>query len=344
MAEERMINRPKLWITLAVLMWTAAAWGQSCTEGKDLDPATRGAIESAATQYFNMAERGDSTSLQQNAIAGVAQNFTGIANAVRDNRVSMDGSQPGVRNVFLLDASNATAAIPRAEFYCGVFGAYGHTNTSTAFIIPNLPPGKYAVAIVDAQGSKVPFTVSFVLQQEGGAWKVAGYYAKAGQAAGHDGEWYATQARDFRAKGQTRNAYFYFWQARDLLAPVPFISTLKLDKLYDEMQQVAPSDLPVGQSTTFSANGKSYDLTNMFPLAVGNDFDLVVKYQTNDVSDTAKSWKENMDLINGLLTKYPEFRDGFQGVVARAVAPSGQDYGTIAPTKQAPNSPQSATQ
>jgi hypothetical protein len=78
-------------------------------------------------------------------------------------------------------------------------------------------------------------------------------------------------------------------------------------------------------------------------MPVGNDLDLVVKYATPDISDTAKSWQSNMDLINALLAKYPEFRDAFQGIVARGVAPNGQDYGTLAPTKQAPNSPQSAT-
>lgn len=338
-----MMNRPKLLITLALLLWTAAAWGQNCVEQKDMDPTTRTGLQSAATQYFNMAASGDAYSLQQSAIPSVAQNFGGITAAVRDNLPSLQGSQPGIRNLFLLNASQATAAIPKAEFYCGVFGAYGHTNTSTAFIIPNLPPGKYAVAIVDAQGGKVPFTISFVLQQEGPAWKLAGYYAKAGQAAGHDGDWFVQKAREFKQKGQTRNAYFYFWQARDLLAPVPFISTLKLDRLYDEMQQVVPSDLPIGQSATLSAAGKTYDMTTMFPIAVGNDLNLVVKYQTNDISDTAKAWQSNMDLINALLAKYPEFRDGFQGIVARGVIPSGQDYGTIAPTKQAPNTPQSAT-
>jgi hypothetical protein len=224
-----------------------------------------------------------------------------------------------------------------------VFGAYGHTSTSTAFIIPNLPPGKYAIAIVDAQGSKVPFAISFVLQQMGQQWKLAGYYAKSGQAAGHDGNWYIQQARDYKQKGQTKAAYFYYWQARDLLAPVPFISTLQLDKLYDEMQQVVPNDLPVGQTINFTGNGKTYQLTNIFPMPVGNDLDLVVKYATPDISDTAKSWQSNMDLINALLAKYPEFRDAFQGIVARGVAPNGQDYGTLAPTKQAPNSPQSAT-
>jgi hypothetical protein len=51
-----------------------------------------------------------------------------------------------------------------------------------------------------------------------------------------------------------------------------------------------------------------------------------------------------MDLINALLAKYPTFRNAFQAIVARAVAPNGQDYGTIQPTRQTPNSPQSAQQ
>jgi hypothetical protein len=110
------------------------------------------------------------------------------------------------------------------------------------------------------------------------------------------------------------------------------------------MQQVLPKDLPIGQSINFNAGAKTYQLTSMFPLAVGNDLDLVVKYSSPDISDTAKTWQSNMDLINALLAKYPAFRDAFQAVVARAVAPNGQDYGTIQPTKQAPNSPQSAKQ
>jgi len=335
--------RPKHWSCFLLLLWTAAGWAQRCSEAKDMDPATRGAIESAARLYFDMAAKGDANGLQQNAIPTVAQNFGGISGAVRDNLATLQGSQGNLRNSFLLDDSAATAPTEKAEFYCGVFGAYGHTSTSTAFIIPNLPPGKYAVAIVDAQGSKVPFTISFVLQQMGQQWKLAGYYAKSAQAAGHDGNWYIQQARDYKQKGQTRAAYFYYWQARDLLAPVPFMSTLQLDKLYDEMQQVVPNDLPVGQTVNFTGNGKTYQLTNIFPLPVGNDLDLVVKYATPDISDTAKSWQSNMDLINAFLAKYPEFRDAFQGIVARGVAPNGQDYGTLAPTKQTPNSPQSAT-
>jgi len=48
-----------------------------------MDEATRTAITNASKRYFDMVVKGDSTSLQQNAIPGLASNFTGIANAVQ---------------------------------------------------------------------------------------------------------------------------------------------------------------------------------------------------------------------------------------------------------------------
>jgi hypothetical protein len=36
-----------------------------------------------------------------------------------------------------------------------------------------------------------------------------------------------------------------------------------------------------------------------------------------------------MAVMKALVAKYPEFREAFSSVVARAVAPSGQDYGTL---------------
>jgi hypothetical protein len=37
--------------------------------------------------------------------------------------------------------------------------------------------------------------------------------------------------------------------------------------------------------------------------------------------------------MKALLVKYPEFRDAFDGIVARAVEPSGRDYGSLLPMK-----------
>ena len=98
------------------------------------------------------------------------------------------------------------------------------------------------------------------------------------------------------------------------------------DKLYDEAQSAKPSDLP---SSDLVAGGKTFKVTNLFPLSVGNELDLVVKYQSPDVSNTTQTFQDNMTVMKALIAKYPELREAFGGIVARAVEPSGRDYGSL---------------
>lgn len=313
-------------LTLGLL---APLHAQTCLTASDMDAATRTALETTAQRFFDMAARGDSASLRQNTIASLASNFGGIEAAIKDNQVTLSGTKATVRPPFLLKVEG-TAAADRAEFLCGVFGANGQTNDSTVFVIPNLPPGNYAIAITDVSTGKGPYTVSFVLQQEGTAWKLGGYYVKAGQAKGHDGMWFADQARQFKTKGQMHNAWFYDLQAREMLVAVPFMSTLMTDKLYDEFQNLKPADLP---PFDLPLTGKTVRVTSMFPLVVGSDLDLVVKYQTDSVADTGKTFQDNVAAMKAMLVKFPELRDAFDGVVARGVEASGRDYGTLLPMK-----------
>ena len=81
------------------------------------------------------------------------------------------------------------------------------------------------------------------------------------------------------------------------------------------------------------AEGRTYKVTEIFPLPVGDDLDVVVKYQSADVSNTAQTFKDNVAVMKALLAKYPELREAFGGVVARAVEPSGRDYGSMLPMK-----------
>ncbi len=84
-----------------------------------------------------------------------------------------------------------------------------------------------------------------------------------------------------------------------------------------------------------SAAGKTYRMTEIFPLAVGDDLDVVVKYSSADISNTQKTFQDNMAVIKALVAKFPELREAFAGVVARAVdPPSGQDYGSMLPMKE----------
>jgi len=323
----------RLWLPLVLsVVGGVSSFAQNCQTAGDMDASQRSAIENAAKRYFDMTSRGDSASLRQNSISAVAANFSGIETAVKDNQPSLSGAKATVRPPFLLTAEGSQP-LARGEFLCGVFGATGQTRESAIFVLNNLPPGKYAVAILDVTGGKVPLTLTLILQQIGSDWKLAGFNPKSSQAAGHDAAWYAQRAKEFKTKGQTHNAWLYFSEVL-ALAPVDIMSTLATDRLYDEARASQPSDVPAdGKTVDLSAGGKTYHLSDIFPLAVGNDLDVVVRYQVPDISDNARVFQDNMAVIKSLVTKYPELRDAFAGVISRAVDPQGHDYGTLLPMK-----------
>jgi hypothetical protein len=320
---------------VAFILFAGSAEAQTCSTASDMDAATRSALENTGKRLFDMASKGDVFNLKQSAIPSLAANFNGIETAVIENKEAFSGAQAAVRPPYLLklDGNEPSA---RAEFLCGIFGPQGQTAHSAVFVIPNLPPGTYAIVILDVTGgSKGPYTLSFVLQQIGNDWKLGGFYAKAAQVSGHDAKWYMQQADQYKAKGDLHTAWLYYLEARDLIAPVPFMSTLETDHLYDTIHNSQPKDAPADGNTAdlTAANGKTYKLIQIFPIVVGNELDLVVKYQYPDVSNTAQTFQENLAVMKALIAKFPEFRSAFGAVVARAVQADGKDYGSLMPVK-----------
>jgi hypothetical protein len=319
-----------IWFSLLLLAGTAPA--QTCLSTADIEPSALGTLEATAKRYFQMSANGDTGALKQNSILSLASGFAGIESAVKDNLPNFSGAQASARPPFILTA-DGPEPLARAEFLCGVFGKTGQTTNSAVFVLPNLPPGKYAVTILDISGGKTPITLTMILQQIGADWKLAGYFVRATQAAGHDGSWFTQRARDFKSKSQTRNAWLYYREAIALSAPVDFMSTLATDRLYDEAQAVQPGDLPVNEAVDLSAGGKINRWTGIYLMAVEADLDVVVRYESADISNAQKTYEQNGQIVKAVVAKFPELRDGFAGVVARAVEPSGRDYGTLVPMK-----------
>jgi hypothetical protein len=315
---------------IAALAFSAAnAAAENCLTASDMDAATRSALTSTSLRYFDMMARGDAASLRQNAIPALANDFSGIEGTVKENQPALAGAKASARPPFLLEA-DGTAPIPRAEFFCGVFGASGQTKDSAAFSINGLSPGKYGVVIMDVPSSKGAYTVSLILQQIGSDWKLGGLYIKSAQSAGHDSNWYSTKAHEYQSKGQTHNAWLYYLMVRSLVSPLPFMSTAATDKLYDDSQKLQPADFPAdGKTVDLPSGTGTYKLTALFPEVVGNDLDLIVRYSVPDASNTNTTYQSNVAVMKVLVTKYPELRDAFAAVVARAVDPSGRDYGTM---------------
>ena len=326
-------------VVLWILLWGLAfsplcARSQSCQTSGELEDAMRTSITSAGQHYFDMAAKADVASLKQNAIPTLGADFTAVEATVKDHQKDFAGAQGTVKSVFLLEVEGAPPA-PHAEFYCGVFGKNGQTSGSAVFAFDNLPPGKYAVVLVDATSPQGRTMFSVILQMIGAEWKLGALYIKPAQVAGHDSDWFLARAREYKSKGQTHNAWFSYVVALNLISPLAPMSTLATDKLYDELQSVRPADLPFdGKTVDLVAGTSTYKVTAIFPEVVGNDLDLIVKFQAADISNTNQAYQNDVAVIKAVVTKYPEVREAFAAVVARAVDPTGRDYGAMLPMKE----------
>jgi hypothetical protein len=109
-----------------------------------------------------------------------------------------------------------------------------------------------------------------------------------------------------------------------------FMSTQSTDKLDAEFRSLQPADFPSdGKTADLSAGTTTYKLTAMFPATVGDSLDVVVRYQTTDVSNTGVAYQNNFAVAKALVAKFPELRDAFTALEVRAVEPSGRDYGSL---------------
>jgi hypothetical protein len=328
-----------LTVSFLLILFAAAlpAWSQSCQTRDEIPEQLRTTIDKAAQQIFDQASRGDVAALKTNSIPSLQSSFTGIAGAVNDNKAATAGAHADIRTSFLLDTGTTPSADGR--FYCGIFGANGLAANGAEFDIPNLPVGKYAVVIQDFVGNKGPYSLSTILQDING-WKLAGFYMRPESAMGHDGLWYLQHARDYKTKGQTHNAWFYYVTSWDLLAPITFMDTRLLGKITQESNALQPKDVPLGGSPlNYSANGKTYNITDISVFRTDNSFDLSIKYSVPSTADFNATVMDAKNLANAYVTQYPELKDAFNNVWAHATDPGGGDVAGLVNLKPAPPKP-----
>jgi hypothetical protein len=296
------------------------AWSQGCQAHEEIPAQARTSMDSAAQKAFEQASRGDVAALRASAIPSLQSNFNGIAGAVNDNKAAFAGAHPQLREGFLL--STGPAASVDGQFYCGVFGAGGLTAGGAEFVLPGLPRGEYAIVIQDFVGSKGPYALTTIFQEMGG-WRLAGFYIRPESALGHDGLWYLEHARSYKAKGQNHNAWFYYVTSWDLLAPVTFMDTALLSKITQESVGIQPKDVPTGKPVSYTANGKSYNLTDMTVVRSDAGFDLSIKYAVPSTADFNGTQTDARNLASAFATQHPELKEVFNNIWTHAVDPGG---------------------
>ena len=308
------------------------AWGQTCQTRDDIPDQTRSAIENAAQQSVEQAVRGDLNALRASIAPSQQSNANGIVAGASDNKAALEGSRPQLRTSFLLDTGPTPS--PDGRFFCGVFGASGMNANGAAFYIPGLEAGKYAVVIEDLVGGKGPYSLTTIYQEAGG-WKLAGFYVRPESAVGHDGIWYLKQARDYKSKNQKHNAWFYYVESWNLMAPVTFMDTTLLGNIIKESNEVLPRDVPTGgKAVSYSANGKTYNITEISVYPSDKSFDLSIKYSVPSTADFATTAADARNLASAYVAQYPELKDAFNNVWAHAIDPNGGDVPGVVTLKK----------
>jgi hypothetical protein len=308
--------------TAAILAAAVSAGSQTCQTRDETPAEIKSGMETAAKQAYDRAAAGDVAALQANAIPSLQSSFNGVAAAVNDNKPAFAGARPQLRTSFFID--NGPTASSDGRFYCGVFGASGLGANTAEFDIPGLPAGKYGIVIQDFVGNKGPYSLTTIFQDISG-WKLAGFYVRPESALGHDGIWYLQHAREYKAKGQNHNAWFYYVTSWQLLAPVEFMDSSVLSKITQESGGIQPKDIPAGNPVNFSANGKTFSITDMSVFRTDTTFDLSVRYSAPSTADFNATQAEARGLANALVAQYPELKDAFNNVWVHAVGPSGAD-------------------
>jgi hypothetical protein len=319
---------------LAALLAAGSASGELCTTQSQMTAADRNALAGVARTLAQKVQANDQDGIKSLTVSEYAQNFGGIGYAVGTTSPKIKGGALAVEQVYLLDGTmikkQADGTIPDAQFFCSL----NKTPRETDFIIPGLPAGLYAFAMVNVEQAQA-WRLSFLLRKDGGQWLLAGFFPKAETAAGHDGLWYWKTAREYAAQKQMWDAWLYYQTAQTLLRPAGFVQSTHLEALRTEQAKAAPPALSEGINAETplvvkGADGTEYRFTSLdTDDSLGKDkVDVTAHMKAEPIADPAAARKRNDAATAALVAAYPELRKAFHGVWIFADTGAGSPFAT----------------
>ena len=296
---------------------------QACTTQARMTSEIRNGLSDAALNLAQAVQQGDGSKVQGMTIAEFsdAAAFAPTMSLVRATSTRLANDALHVTQIYELDASSRGAGdASDADFSCPLIGSTSETD----FAIPGLPRGLYGFAMVEATGDH-PSLLSFLLRQDGGVWKLAGFYPRATTAAGHDGAWYWKSARTYAKADELWLAWIFYGEAAELLRPANFVTSTNLDRLLSERRTAAPPELigGIGQNNPLvvkamdsKAGMSEYRLTDLSAAGSEDDkeLNLILHLQVQDVSDPVIITARSKAAAQAVLDAHMELRQAFHGV------------------------------
>jgi hypothetical protein len=324
---------PRMALPVCLLALPGAGFAATCTSAAEMLPTDRDPLAAAAYRLALAVGQQDFTTLQASLLPAVASQWEGIRSAAEQAAPLLKGGQAQIRSLYLLDATTLTAPADTQFFCSDSTGALTVTLAMRA-----LPPGRYAVVLVDAASAPMAGQMGLILAWEGGAsggWKLGGFSAREGSFDGHDGVWYWTRAREVAKSNLTWSAWYCYDAARYLLVPVDFLSSPNLDKLNQEQQQLkeSPHD---AFPYTIADGPRSWKIDAMGLDTTLHEADLGVTYESLGLADPAAARTEAVAVLSALLKVHPGLRENFHGLWAYAQKDGKRSFAIELPMAQIP--------
>lgn len=322
-------------LAVSGLLLPSAAGAAVCETESQMTSVQRSALVNVARGMVSKVQTGDVQALQSQTIPAVASQFGAIAAAANRLKPMMQSATITVDNLYAMDASSEKPGAPQTEFYCGT--------PVVMLTFPNLPPGKYGLAIVHATGVPKPQQISLVLSETpANGWMLAGFVSRPMIEAGHNGVWYWEQAREYAQKKANWNAWFYYQTAAYLLNPAEFLSSPNLQKLKKEMDAARLAGLPGAKPMMLNASGSAFSITSVGTTTEFGGLDLEINYvpdatQMAQLRDPVAARKQAVALMTAVLESYPELRAGFHGIWVRAEQGNATVFALDLPMEQINN-------
>jgi hypothetical protein len=302
----------KVMVFAVLCCMPAASQAATCAAQGELSPEDRLVLSGVAGRLANAIVNQDMNTLQTALLPAEASEWNGIRSAIEQAGPIVKGGKPQLRNLYLLDASSQTAPMD-TQFFC----SNPSGNITVTINMRALPPGKYAIALADAQGSQYAGQLGLVLAWDGGSWRFAGVSTHQGVFDSHDGVWYWSRARSL-AKVDPWSAWYAYEAARFLLLPLDFISSPNLEKLQKEQADIQNSP----QSAfpyTLTAGDRTWKVDAVVLDPSLAEPDLAIVYESTGVTDPAAQKTEASAVFSAFLKAQPGIRANFHGLWAYAM-------------------------
>ncbi len=309
-----------LWGLLTLLPPFACA--QTCTTQAKMTPEVRDGLSHAALALAQAVQQADVSKVQGMTIAEFSSPsaFAPTASLMQSTATRMGNDALTLIQLYQLTTPPSPNDTSDATFSCALIG----TTSETDFAISGLPRGVYGFAMVEATGDN-PWLLSFLLRQDDGVWKLAGFYPRPTTAAGHDGDWYWKSARTYAKADELWLAWVFYGAAAELLRPANFVTSTNLDRLLSERRIAAPPELAGGISVNHPllmkvGDGKSgtveYRFTNISAQGSedGKELNLILHVSVDGVTDPAVVVARSKAAAKALLDAHMELRQAFSRV------------------------------